>query len=385
MNLREVFVFASATPPQIITEAIQAMASATPPVYADELYIIATAPAKKRALNKLLHEGILNSLCLEWNIPMVPFSEESFIELTGNNGEPLEDMISVEDNEAAGDKIAAFLSEMAAMPSTRLHCFLGGGRQTMTFYMGTAFQLVARQWDRMYHINVSLGFERNDQFFYKPKLNKTLLATSSDGSKRRLNTRDAEIILNELPLIYLREKLPLAKKTNSFRAMVSESQKELDLAHIVLPITLNLSERTLLLGDQKAVLTPLQLMVYATFLRQKLDVCRTEKRGHCEGCTACFVALVDLTSVEAVDAMANDYRTLYDDDEFKKESLVEKWGRNLDVEYLRQQISKINGVIKKVVTDEYSLHVFQITAIRKYGGSRYGIKVDRARIQIVSG
>jgi len=144
------------------------------------------------------------------------------------------------------------------VPSTRIATgFLGGGRQTLTFYMGTSFQLVARQWDRMYHVNVTLGFERNDQFYFKPKKDRVICFTSADGSVKRLHTRDAQIILNELPLIHLRDKFPSVKPTGSFRSLVSEVQRELDQATVVQPVNINLYDRSLLLGTQKVTPYPL--------------------------------------------------------------------------------------------------------------------------------
>ena len=379
-QLREILIFAAGSPPQVVTETIQALSLVDPPIYADEIYFITTSPGKRRIEQKLLREGILTQLFEEWDIPSVELGDDSFVVLCDHSGNPLDDIRTEEENECAGDQIAHFLRDMASLPGTRLHCSIAGGRKTMAFYMGTAFQLFARQWDRLYHVIVSNGFERNDTFFYKPKINRPITISHSDGSSHVVNTDDAEIFLTELPLIHLRDKLPLTGQ--GVRDWVSAGQREIDHATVIQPITINFDDRTLYLGKIKVEISPIQLMVYTAFLRLKMNSCEIHSRENCLGCAACFITLVDLTTPMAIADMASDYAELYGDDPFKKEDLQEKWGRNLEVVYLRQQISKINSAIKKKISNISLLHAYQITNIRKYGHSRYGVRIDRARIKI---
>ncbi len=381
-QFREILIFAAGSSPQVITETIQALSLADPPVYADEIYIIATAPDRSRIEQKLIKEGVLSQLCEEWEIPRVPLIEDSFVVFTDHRGEPLDDIRTVEENECAGDQIAHFLRSKASIPGTRMHCSIAGGRKTMAFYMGTAFQLFARQWDRLYHVIVSYGFERNETFFYKPKQNRPITISLPDGTSHLAYTDEAEIFLTELPLIYLRDKLPLTG--HGVRELVKEGQREIDHATVLHPITINLDERTLCLGKTKIEISPLQLTVYTAFLRLKKNSCEIHSRENCHGCAACFITLVEMTSPEAIAVMASDYSELYGDDPFRKEDLQEKWGRNLDVEYLRQQISKINSAIKKKIQNEFLLHSYLISTIRKYGHSRYGVRIDKSRIKIIA-
>ena len=53
-----------------------------------------------------------------------------------------------------------------------------------------------------------------------------------------------------------------------------------------------------------------------------------------------------------------------------------------EIKYLRQNISKINRRIKEHLNDEILSSFYTITPVGKYGGKKYGIKVDKKKIEI---
>ena len=378
---REILVFVSGSTPQIITETIQALVCQQPPVIPDAVRIITTGPGKKLIREKLVKEGILANLCQEYGIPALKLEEDCFLVLRDHAGQEIHDLWTVEENEVAADQIAGFLRTLAADPATRLHCSLAGGRKTMSYFMGLAFQLVARQWDRLYHIMVNPDFEKNPDFFYKPRTNTRITARFRDGSSKVLNTDDAKVHLIELPLIYLRDKLSLS--SSGVREMVAEGQRTLDSAATQLPVAVNLSERTLYIGSNLIELPPTQLTIYTTFLRLKSGPCKLSSKDFCRECTSCFVPLVDMTERPFIESMANDYQQIYGGDVTKRDDLLEKWLNTLDCDNLRQQISKINKTIKDELQDE-TLHPFYLIACnRKYAGSRYGVRVEKRRIEFI--
>ena len=324
---REVLIFVAGATPQIITETIYALAMQNPPVYADELHIITHSRGKQLIMQKLGTEGVLQCLCTEYGIPRLSLSDASFLVITDQEGNELSDIRTVADNEQAGDQIAAFLRDKASEPSVRLHCSLSGGRKTMTHYMGIAFQLFARQWDRLYHVMVAPEFEKVEQFFYPPRQPLQLIVKNSTG-ETILNTADADVSLVRLPMIHLRDKVPLQAAT--IRQIVEEGQKEIDMAAMQRPVRVNLAERSLYIGDALIDLSPIQLMLYTTFLNLKRQPCRFSSRDYCHDCTACFIPLVELTGSEAIAQMAQDYQAIYGNDPLKAEELLEKWDRKLE-------------------------------------------------------
>jgi len=380
---REILVFVSGSTPQIITETIQALVCQQPPIIPDAVRIITTGPGKKLIQEKLVKDGILAKLCQEYGIPQLKLDEECFLLLRDHDGKTIADLWTVEQNELAADQIAMFLRTLAADPATRLHCSLAGGRKTMSYFMGLAFQLVARQWDRLYHVMVSPEFENNPDFFYKPKNNIAIRARFRDGSTKTLHTADATVQLIELPLIYLRDKLSVSG--SGVRQMVAEGQRTLDSAATQLPVTVNLSERTLYIGVTLIELPPAQLTIYTAFLRLKAGPCKLSTREFCRECTSCFIPLVEMVDQPFIEAMADDYQRIYGGDPTKREELLEKWLNTLDCDNLRQQISKINKTIKDEV-DDLTLHPYYlISCNRKYAGSRYGLRNEKRYISIVNG
>lgn len=378
-QFREVLIFVAGATPQIITETIYALAMQNPPIYADELHIITHSLGKQLIIQKLGKDGVLQQLCTEYGIPRLSLSDANFLVITDQDGNELSDIRTVADNEQAGDQIAAFLRRKAAEPSVRLHCSLSGGRKTMTHYMGIAFQLFARQWDRLYHVMVAPEFEKVEQFFYPPKQPQQLNVKSRTGEVI-INTADANVSLVQLPMIYLRDKVPSQAAT--IREIVAEGQKEIDMAATQRPVRVNLAERTLYIGDTLIDLSPIQLMLYTTFLNLKRQPCRFNSRDYCHECTACFIPLVELTSSEAIEQMAKDYQSIYGNDPLKADELLEKWDRNLQTDLLRQQISKINAAIRDDLNDPTLLPIYKVSTVKQYGSSRYGVRVEKGKIVV---
>jgi len=188
---REILVFVAGSTPQVITETIQALVCQQPPIIPDRIHIITTAASKKLITVKLTDDGILAALCMEYEIPTLELHDDDFLVLIDRKGSEIKDLWTVEENEEAADQIVRFLRELAANPGTRLHCSLAGGRKTMSYFMGLSFQMVARQWDRLYHVMVSPEFEKNADFFYKPRTATSINARLYDGSTKKLNTGDA--------------------------------------------------------------------------------------------------------------------------------------------------------------------------------------------------
>ena len=377
---KEIFVFVSGSTPQIISETICALSQQSPPVYPDRIFVITTAPGKRRALETLVGGGVLAKLCAEYDIPPITIGDDSFLVIKDCHGVELDDIRTVEANEAAGDQVAQFLRGLSSEPNCRLHCSLSGGRKSMSYFMGVAFQLFARQWDKLYHVLVSPEFEVNERFFYKPKINQKIEGHAHLGTVACLNTDDAEISLVELPLIFLRDKFSLSNC--GVRDLVAEGQKHIDSATMQLAVRVDFAERCIYVGKTSIELLPTQLMIYTTFLRLKQRACDDMSSTYCNQCNSCFVPLAELADRKALEDMVPDYQRMFVGNPFKRDELLEKWEEGLDTDLLRQHISKINRNIKEQLKDPALLPFYRIDTIRQYAKSRYGVRVEKSRITI---
>ena len=168
----------------------------------------------------------------------------------------------------------------------------------MSFYLGSALQLFGRPWDRLYHVLVSPEFESHPGFFYKPRKNRILEVKDVSGKIiKKLNTRDARISLAEIPFLSLGGKLSLEGK--SYRDLIAESQREINTATVQLPLKVDFKDHLIEVGTRAVEMVPMQLIVYAALLREKVQRCRHPERDLCLECSDCFPALVDLASKRA--------------------------------------------------------------------------------------
>lgn len=250
----------------------------------------------------------------------------------------------------------------------------------MSFYMGAALQLFGRPWDRLYHVLVSPEFESNPEFFYKPKRNRIITTRLPDGTIKKLNTRDATIRLAELPFIRLRDKLSL--QGMNFKELVKEGQNKIDTATFQPELDIDLSARTVRIGNRLIEMIPVQLMVYTALLRQKIQACVHPDRPYCYECTDCFLVLQDLLARPTLEKMSEDYRRMYRENPFRAEELKAKWEERIGTETLRQNISKISRTIREQLPEEALWPLYTISTVKKYAGTKYGIRVEKGKISI---
>ncbi|MGB9698116.1 MAG: CRISPR-associated ring nuclease Csm6 [Thermodesulfobacteriota bacterium] len=380
---REILIFVAGTTPQIITETLYGlMMVKKPPVIPDEIYVLTTQAGRRKITEELIQKGRLVAFQKEFGLPRITLPEESIIVMRDLKGRPLEDIREAEENEAVGDLIADFIRKEAGDPASRLHCSIAGGRKTMSFYLGSALQLFGRPWDKLYHVLVSSDFESHPDFFYKPKKNKVLEVKDRQGKViKKLHTKDAQISLAEIPFLSLRGKLSLNGR--SYRELIAESQREINAAMIQLPLKINMRDRLLEIGPHSIEIVPMQLLIYVAFLREKLNRCRYPGREACLDCTDCFPTLVDLSSKQALEEMALDYRKIYGERSGRVEEFLHKWQEGVAVDAFRQQISKINRTLKEGLNNETLLPFYIITSIGKYGSKRHGVRVEKRKIEII--
>jgi CRISPR-associated protein Csx14 len=379
-RFREVLIFVAGTTPQILTETLYGLVFQYS-ILPDEVHVITTLSGRRAIEQRLFAGGWWEAFFREFDLEPIPQEKVAFLLVQDGRGDPLEDIREVSHNEAVGDLIADFIRKKAGDPASRLHCSLAGGRKTMSFYLGSALQLFGRPWDRLYHVLVTPEFESHPEFYFKPKENRVLVVRDSRGVPvRTLHTRDASIILAELPFIRLRDKVAL--EGASFRRLVAEGQKELDAASVQKRVRVDLRERQVWIGDRPVSMGPVQIMLYCSFLRDKLQRCPIPGRPLCLECTACFRPLVDLASRQFLETMAEDYRRMYGPRSGRVENLLLRWKEGFDLETLRQHISKINRALREALHGDALLPLYVVSSVGRHGSKRYGVRVERGRIQL---
>ena len=381
---REILIFVTGTTPQIVTETLYGLTQkCQPTIMPDEIHIITTSDGKDKIEEELLGRGRLSEFSKEFGLPPIPISSESIHIISDGAGKPLEDIRDGSHNEAVGDFIANFIREKAENQGVRLHCSLAGGRKTLSFYLGSALQLFGRPWDKLYHVLVSPEFESHPEFYYKPRKNRILEVKDPGGRVvKRINTKDAQISLAELPFVRLRDKIPLDGR--GFRELVREGQREIDVATVQPSVRMNLSEKVIYIGPVGIDMVPMQMVLYVNLLRRKLEGCHFPERPYCLDCIDCFPYLGDLSNRKTLDEIIKDYQRAYGPSSGRVEEFRRHWEKKggIDSDTLRQNISKINTTLKEAIEDEKLLPYFTISPVGKHGSKRYGVRVEKSKITI---
>lgn len=374
--------------PQIITETLYYLTcKKKPSIKISEIYAITTEPGKNMATELLLDKksGAFYAFCKDYSIDhtSIKFDETTISVLKDAEGNNLSDIRTADENKVVADTVTDFIRKLTNIPDTRLHCSIAGGRKTMGIYLAYALQLFGRPQDKLYHILVSPEFESHPDFFYKPKKNRILILNDTQNKIKRINTKSACVELAEIPFVHLGHKLPIlfGEKSLSYTRMVARAQREIDNTRALSDLMIDIPERRVRIGTRSVKLQPLELVVLLRFARRKLDECAVLNKQNCNDCNVCFEEIRNCTSIIATKKMLKDYAGFYSTDSGFYQNLAHRWSEHgATHECLRENISRINRAIGSI-TDS---NLYQVSSIRKYGQTRYGIRLDRSKIKIAN-
>ena len=256
--------------PQVITETLYCYwCLASPPIPITEVFVLTTLRGKRALEETLLGDnGKLKSLCNDYNLPTIHFNLANIYLLKGADGQPLEDISSVIDNEAIADQFFAFVRKLATSTDICLHASIAGGRKTMGLYIGLAVQFYGRPGDTLSHVLVNSELE-NQEFFYPPPNGVDVILNNG----RTIPAAEIRLELAEIPLLLLREKIPFLKEHTDagYTELIGIAQREYNALQAISPVIVNTFSCCLEIGEATINLTPLELALYLFFARQHLE------------------------------------------------------------------------------------------------------------------
>ncbi len=267
--------------PQVVTETFYALATQANRFIPTEVHVITTTEGAQRVRQTLLdtspQEPHFYQLCVDLDIdpagilfdtgtvhqiPVLssPANEQ---QETGDNT-LLDDIRSVEDNEAAANTITEIVRNLTADSTAAIHASIAGGRKTMGFYLGYAMSLFGREQDCLSHVLVSPPFESHSQFYYPPKNPKKLL----DKNDQPIDTGSARVMLADIPFVRLRGHLDnsILGENRGYSETVSRTQSSVNPPELLL----DCSSKMISCGGCPIALSPSLLAFYAWFVRRLL-------------------------------------------------------------------------------------------------------------------
>ncbi|MEQ1526015.1 MAG: CRISPR-associated ring nuclease Csm6 [Gallionella sp.] len=272
---RRVLLAVAGTTPQILTETIYALSQAKPPFVPTEVHVVTTSEGAHRIHLQLLDEktGKFHALCRDYKLRDITFTASHIKVLIDSQGNPLQDIVSPQDNEQAADQIVAWLRGFTQDADCAIHACLAGGRKTMGFYLGYGLSLFGREQDRLSHVLVSPEFESHREFFYKPPKAQTLYGRSMVGAmvdERPISTADAKIWLAVIPFVRLRDGLPeaLLGGKDSYTDAVQAVQQSLPNNKLVIDIP----DRQIICGGIPVKLSPRDMAFYVWHVQRHIEL-----------------------------------------------------------------------------------------------------------------
>lgn len=234
---RNILFLVTGMTPQIITETIWALAcdsQISDTWIPDEVHVLSTQDGLNQIRKRLFEDGVFAQFKRDYPVlEQTNFDPTAHLHvITNQNGKPLIDLKTPEDNERSADIICEKIKEFTSMEDTSVHVSIAGGRKTMGFYAGYALSLYGRAQDSLSHVLVQAEFEKAINFFYPTP--KEFLVSDRD-SKVVGDAQEAQVWLAKIPFVRMREAiLPKhqLRKEDSFSEVVqkiNESYEDVSL------------------------------------------------------------------------------------------------------------------------------------------------------------
>lgn len=269
---RKILLCVAGLSPQVITESIYALAIHEKWM-PDELYVVTTAGGAEQVRNSLLPQGRgwLPQLISEYNLPDIHFNEDHILVIEGKNQQPLEDIRSIADNNAAADYITEVVKKFTYCDDqTELHVSVAGGRKTMGFYLGYALSLYGRKQDKLSHVLVDAPFESSQHFFF-PRKETDVISVYINRKEQFKDASTAKVTLAEIPFVRMRhlQQKDIVKYQYGYLDAVQQAQWELEDAP---KLTINLKNKTIEVNDGIShKMTPRDLAFLTLFARRRIN------------------------------------------------------------------------------------------------------------------
>lgn len=251
-NTRTLFCVTGMTP-QVITECFYALA--TSGQIADRIVVCSTAQGIARARESLPAAFSAMNDDYGWAVPTLHY-------LTFTRaGVELDDIRSAEDTDCMADHICHQLSRELDGCDELVAC-VSGGRKTMSVMLSMAMSLLARPCDRMFHVLVNEPFDFLPEFYFIPRVPKTL----SLRGGAQVSTASARIDAAELAFPRLGPLLSSLHLDRDVR--VSLYQRSVASANTLaaqprLRVRQQAGDTVIEVGERTLSLTPVPAAIYA--------------------------------------------------------------------------------------------------------------------------
>jgi len=361
--------------PQVITETLFGLHQTGRIV--DAIHIITTQLGKEKILSTLLEPGAGQYFRYlrdyERDIRSIDFSPPTIHTVCDEHEREIPDIRDEEDNEHLLRLCLELTFRFTKDPETAVYFSVAGGRKTMSSCLALAAQMYGRSQDRLFHVLLAPEYESHPDFFYPPRTSRLIELRDEKGNPYLKETRYAEVTLVHLPFVSIRERLgekylkkPLDPAT-LMMSLVKEDQ---------IRLVIDLVRKKVIYRGLEMDMMSSRLALYAYFVMLKKDCTLSDQT--CTRCDECFVDQQAIFNdqgkiLELYGRMAGSRPV----GEMSDSGITNLSGDNFTMykSKIRQDLQKSFGV--------YALKDLEITSIGKRPNTRFGIGMDKGKIEIV--
>lgn len=257
--MKNILLSTTGASPQVLTETLYAIFQSGRP-FPDSVYVITTQSAKPALINGLFRDGHLQALKDEYPLPHFAFDESHIWLIEDENGLPIDDAKTIDDQTAMADFITRKVFELTQNDHCAIHASLAGGRKTMAFYFGYAMSMFGREQDVLSHVFVDDAFEFVRDFWFPTKHSRWITGKHGQGE---LDTSQAMITLAEIPFVRMRQSLESTLISHLAHSSFSQTVAMLNASHQQqLAITINKKARLITVAGVDITLTYKEMAFY---------------------------------------------------------------------------------------------------------------------------
>jgi len=373
--MKNILLAVTGLSPQVITETLYALHQNNRKV--DSIHVITTRDGKERIYADLLagRSGYYYQYLEEYGIEPsnINFGPNNVHVVIDEHGNELPDIIRESDNEHLIKKCLELAFRFTSDTGNCVLFSVAGGRKTMSSCLTLAAQMYGRRQDRLYHVLVSPEFESSRDFYYPPKKSRSVELRDKNGQPFFKETRYAEVNLIHIPFVSIRDQLApdLLKEPGDPATLMLSLIKEEKYR-----LTINLISGKVVYKTTELDLMPARMALYTFFALQKKN-CSKEVET-CSNCTECFLDIQAIFKKQG--EITEIYRTVSDTRPFEEMSDTGIINLNSD------NFNMYKGKIKQDLLGRfgpYALKDLEIASVDSRPNTRYGIRMDRNKIEIV--
>jgi CRISPR-associated protein Csx14 len=373
--MKNILLAVTGLSPQVITETLYALHQSSRHV--DAIHVITTRDGKEKIFGELFggKNGHYYRYLKEYSIDpaTIDFGHRNIHVITDEHGIELPDIESESDNEQLLKKCMDLAFYFTKDPEAAVFFSIAGGRKTMSSCLTLAAQMYGRPQDRLYHVLVSPEFESNRNFFYPPKKSQAIELRDNHGQPFFKETKFAQINLIYIPFVSVRDNLSgdMLKEPKDPGTLSLSLIKE-EVSRLIV----NLIFGKIVYKKVEMDMMPAHLALYAFFAMQKKN-CSKEVET-CGNCIDCFL------DIHAVYEKQKEINDLY-----KRISGSRPLDEMSDTGIISLSSDNFNTYKAKIKANllgrfgPYALKELEIASVGSRPNTRYGILMDKARIEIV--